>query len=196
MNAVKMWAPCMPDAGSMEVAADYFAEQGDEKMELLLRMYANNLTEIRGFKFDELQKQFNTPDIHETGYALIKPLGYFYTGLAITQSTLLNNLSLMEQQPIRHLYISYLGVANKDDLQKYLTTYRIGNLKTLSLIFSRRIDHPEQLVSELNGIQLEALTINNLVDHNRRIELAFAMNNRIKKGCVLTINARKIRTKN
>lgn len=193
----------------MLVAADAFQEASQtandapERFAELLRKYIEIQTCVRmsqvpplalAKRYDELNKSFDvkpTKNIHGATYS--KPFGPLYTALEVDQVTLIGNLNLMADEPVRELSIR--NARADSDLAAILRNYRIETMFQLSI--QARYDYGNarnsaastiaQAIKEIKADFLMRLSISNVVDTKKHLQLFFQMS-KVSKGCELWVS--------
>lgn len=191
----------------MLVAADAFDErsntEGDapQRFAELLRKYVEIQTYFRmsqtpnsalAKRYDELNKSFGTkPTKLVNGATYSKPFGPLYTALEIDQTTLISNIGVLAEEPVRELLIRYCSPGN--DLAMILRNYRVETMFQLALQFSYNYRQPGNVnavaaaIKEIKASQLMRLSITGVVDPKKHLQLFFNMSG-VSKGCELWVS--------
>lgn len=195
----------------MLVAADAMQESDDarnQKFGELLRMYVDMQTMVRtnivpptafGKRYAELNAEFGLPgerrleSVYDAVYS--KPLGPFYTALAISQTSLGGNLNMLSDEPIRELHIAYCRPSDPD-LAVCLRNYRMESMFHLTLNLRYGATRPADVdalgkaITGLKAPMLQRLTVIGVEDTRKLIQVGFMMGRNIAKGCELWTNGR------
>ena len=145
-------------------------------------------------RFQELQAEFNTPPEKKLdGQYAVKytsPLGPYYLKLTAPQGSLANNLNWLSTEPVRDLTILQLRPTDPD-LALILRNYRMESMFRLELQFgfgrqnAAMFDGLAQAIKGLKAPMLQQLTLGNVTDPKRHLQLFFNMAPGIPKGCEL-----------
>jgi len=186
----------------MLIAADAFGDSNDCQNVAfgeLLRIYVEmNRHALAGqtvpgemlARFQELNETFRVDgEIH----GLRKQLGPFWTRLEISQRMLLDNIRVLDDQPIRELLI-HAPVTN--DIHSFLRSRRMSQIKVLELGGQwGRVAEVAATVKHVEVLQANSLTLLRLQQVNDRlktVEFAFRLNRTITKGCQLFFGSKFI----
>lgn len=191
---------------AMLVAADALQDEynpENETLANLLRAYVEAQTMIRmsmtpslafAKRFQELQAEFNLkaerviPNYYGAKYT--KPMGPFYLGLTAGQNQLAENLNWLSIEPVRELHVTSLRPGDSD-LALILRNYRMQSMFRLHLsggygrMTQAAFDGLTTAIKELNAPMLQQLTLSNIADRNKHLQLFFNMAPNIPKGCEL-----------
>ena len=193
----------------MLVAADAFQEasvtDNDKPAQFseLLRKYVEIQTCVRmsqvpplalAKRYDELNKGFGAkPTKVVNGATYSKPFGPLYTALEVDQATLIGNIGLLAEEPVRELSIRYATPSN--DLAMILRNYRIETMHMLSIAATYNYGNGRnsiawnlaQSIKDITAPQLMRLSITNVVDPKKHLQLFFQMS-KVAKGCELWVS--------
>lgn len=193
----------------MLVASDMMEDNNTDdsrRLSELLRAYVDIQTYVRTSQpipanlvhaFEQLNNAYKM-DMRQylPGYyrnAFSKPLGPFYTMLQTTQVDLANNLDWLSQNPIRDLEI--YDVTPNNDLQMILRNYRVNVAYRITLHMSSRrsdVQVMSKAIRDMMGGQLLSLTINNLNDRLKIVQMGFKMAQSVARGAVLYIGGQRV----
>lgn len=193
----------------MLVAADAFdersvtADDAPQRFAELLRKYVEIQTYFRmsqtpnsalAKRYDELNKSFGTkPTKVVNGSTYSKPFGPLYTALETDQSTLIANIALLAEEPVRELSIRYASAGN--DLAMILRNYRVETMFQVSIQMAYNYANRNanaasalaQCIKDIVAPQMMRLTVTGVTDTKKHLQLFFQMS-KVSKGCELWVS--------